>query len=151
MPIERLRHAGVRGAELERSLRFYRDLPGFEECSRSEGRGGGSAMVLGTLEPALAAVFLEREGVAEVQTLEGDEPSGDDGSAVACPPSGFQIRELAAVLDQLRAAGAQVVESSRRRDSALGSEVVLVSEPEGRRIELIDAPAGYDIWRGGDR
>lgn len=70
---------------------------------------------------------------------------------MACPPSGFQIRDLAAVLDQLRAAGAQVVESSRRRDSALGSEVVLVSEPEGRRIELIDAPAGYDIWRGGDR
>src|SRR5579862_7304896 len=149
MGIERFTHVCVRVGDLDRSLRFYRDVLGFEERSRHDGRGGPSAMMLGDPGAELHAVFLERDGtIVELQTIDGDSPAVTDGVRRGLSHIGFLVTDLPAVLVRLSDAGAAVVESSRYEDAALGSTVVFVTDPDGTRIELIAAPAGYDLWRG---
>jgi lactoylglutathione lyase len=149
MAIERFTHVAIRVGDLERSVRFYRDALGFEERTRHKGAGGPSAMMLGTPDAALAAVFLERDGViVELQTLDGDDPTAITGIQRGLSHIGFKVTDLDAVIEQLRAAGATPIESSRYRDDDLGSDVVFVTDPDGTRIELISAPESFDIWRG---
>lgn len=149
MGIERFTHVAIRVGDLDRSVRFYRDALGFEERTRHTGTGGPSAMMLGTPDAALAAVFLERDGViVELQTLDGDDPSVITGIQRGLSHIGFKVDDLPAVIADLEAAGATCIESSRYADRALGSEVVFVTDPDGTRIELIAAPESFDIWRG---
>jgi catechol 2,3-dioxygenase-like lactoylglutathione lyase family enzyme len=130
-------------------VRFYRDALGFEEQTRHTGKGGPSAMMLGTPNAALAAVFLERDGViVELQTIDGDDPSVITNIQRGLSHIGFKVDDLDGVIAQLEAAGASVIRSSRFADDELGSEVVFVTDPDGTRIELISAPDAYDIWRG---
>ena len=151
MPIRRFTHVAIRVADLDRSVRFYRDLLGFAERNRHVGAGGPSAMMLGTPGAEIAAVFLERDGtVVELQTLEGDEPSIVTGIQRGLSHIGFAVSDLPGVLRDVEAAGGRVIEASRYRDDSLGSEVVFVTDPDGTRIELIAAPEGYDVWRGDD-
>jgi lactoylglutathione lyase len=149
MPIERFTHVAIRVGDLERSVGFYRDLLGFVERTHHVGTGGPSAAMLGKLDAALEAVFLERDGtVVELQTIEGADPSVVTGIQHGLSHIGFFVTDLAGVVRNLQGGGAEVIEASRYVDPALGSEVVFVTDPDGTRIELIAAPPGYDIWRG---
>jgi len=140
----------VRVGDLERALGFYRDVLGFEERSRYSGTGGPSAMMLGNPDAALAAVFLERDGVVvELQTLDGDDPHAPTGVHRGLSHIGFAVTDLPDVLQRLTAAGAQVIEESRYGNETLGSEVIFTTDPDGTRIELIAAPEGFDLWRRG--
>src|SRR5690349_1256035 len=106
--------------------------------------------MIGDPDAALAAVFLERDGVVvELQTLEGDEPHAPTGVQRGLSHIGFAVSDLSQVLQRLTAGGAQVIESSRYRNAELGSEVIFTTDPDGTRIELIAAPEGFDLWRRG--
>jgi catechol 2,3-dioxygenase-like lactoylglutathione lyase family enzyme len=149
MAIQAMTHLAIRVRDLERSLCFYRDLLGFTENSRVEVVGAPSALLIGNPEAKLSAVFLERDGVVvELQQLEGV-----DGRCVGVNLGyshiGFRVTELAALLDALRAAGAEVLEGSRYEDETFGSEVIFVTDPDGARIELIAIPGDFDLWRAG--
>jgi catechol 2,3-dioxygenase-like lactoylglutathione lyase family enzyme len=150
VPIERFTHVAIRVGDLDRSVAFYRDRLGFEVRTHHVGAGGPSAAMLGDPDAELEAVFLERDGtVVELQTIEGADPSVITGIQHGLSHIGFMVTDLPAVVRELRAGGADVIEASRYVDPELGSEVVFVTDPDGTRIELIAVPAGYDIWRGG--
>jgi len=150
MPIDRFTHVAIRVGDLDRSVRFYRDVLGFTERTRHLGTGGPSAMMIGNPGAELAAVFLERDGtVVELQTLEGDDPSVVAGVQRGLSHIGFKVTDLPAVIRALQEAGADVIEASRYEDPSIGSEVVFVTDPDGTRIELIAAPDDFDLWRGG--
>ena len=147
--IRRFTHVAIRVADLDRSVRFYRDLLGFTERNRHVGTGGPSAMMLGNPGAALSAVFLERDGaVVELQRLEGDDPTVVTGVQRGLSHIGFTVSHLPAALEQVRAAGGHVLESSRYVDAPMGSEVIFVTDPDGTRIELIAVPSDVDLWRG---
>jgi catechol 2,3-dioxygenase-like lactoylglutathione lyase family enzyme len=148
--IQRFTHVCVRVGDLDRSLAFYRDLLGFEERSRYAGTGGPSALMIGDPDAALAAVFLERDGVVvELQTLEGDDPRAPTGVHRGLSHIGFAVTDLPSVSRRLHAAGASTIEASRYRNAEIGSEVIFTTDPDGTRIELIAAPEGFDLWRRG--
>jgi catechol 2,3-dioxygenase-like lactoylglutathione lyase family enzyme len=148
--IQRFTHVCVRVGDLDRSVEFYRDVLGFEERSRYAGTGGPSALMIGDPDAALAEVFLERDGVVvELQTLDGDDPHAPTGVHRGLSHIGFAVTDLSQVLQRLQAAGAHVIEASRYRNEALGSEVIFTTDPDGTRIELIAAPEGFDLWRRG--
>ena len=150
MPIERFTHVCIRVRELDRSVAFYRDVLGFTEQTRYKGNGGPSALMIGNPAAALAAVFLERDGtVVELQTLDGDRDAVVTDVQRGLSHIGFKVTDLPAVIAELRRAGAEVIEESRYHDATLDSEVVFITDPDGTRIELIAAPADFDIWRGG--
>ena len=148
-PVRRFTHVAVRVADMDRSVRFYRDLLGFTERNRHVGKGGPSAMMIGNPDASLSAVFLERDGaVVELQTLDGDDPQVVTRVQRGLSHIGFTVTDLAAMLRDVQAAGGTVIESSRFSDPSLGSEVVFVTDPDGTRIELIAVPEEFDVWRG---
>jgi lactoylglutathione lyase len=149
MAIQAMTHLAIRVRDLDRSLCFYRDLLGFTENSRVEVVGAPSALLIGNPEAKLSAVFLERDGVVvELQQLEGV-----DGHCVGVNLGyshiGFRVTDLAALIEALQAAGAEVLEGSRYQDETFGSEVIFVTDPDGARIELIAVPGDFDLWRAG--
>jgi catechol 2,3-dioxygenase-like lactoylglutathione lyase family enzyme len=149
MPVQAFTHVAIRVRDLDRSLRFYRDLLGFTDNSRVDVVGAPSALLIGDPDAKLSAVFLERDGVVvELQRLEGVD-SEVGGVHLGLSHLGFRVTDLPGLTDTLRSAGAEVLEHSRYRDEALGSEVVFVTDPDGVRIELIAVPAAYDLWRSG--
>lgn len=149
MGIRQYTHVAIRVSDLERSVCFYRDLLGFTERSRYEGVGGPTAMMVGDPQAELAAVFLERDGaVVELQQLEGVD-ARNDHVGLGLSHIGFKVTDLSAVTATLQAAGAQVLEHSRYRNDDYRSEVVFVTDPDGTRLELIDVPAEFDLWRSG--
>jgi catechol 2,3-dioxygenase-like lactoylglutathione lyase family enzyme len=144
VPIEYLAYVAIRVSDLERSLRFYRDLLGFREVSRFELEGASpSAQLMGLDELSVRARFLERDGTRiELQFL--DLPAGR-----ALPPARAQlglshlavrVSDFEATLARLVAGGAVFLEASRFSHPGLGSEVAVVEDPDGVRIELIQMP-----------
>ncbi len=142
-------HLAIKVRDLDRSVQFYRDLLGFAENSRVEVVGAPSALLIGDPDAKLSAVFLERDGVVvELQQLDAVQGRAE-GVNLGLSHIGFKVSGLGALTDVLRGAGAVVEEASRYRDAALGSEVVFVTDPDGVRIELIEVPEAYDVWRAG--
>ena len=85
MPIQFVSYVASRVSDLERSLRFYRDLLGFREISRFELEGPSpSAQLMELDELSVRARFLERDGTRiELQFL--DLPAGRALPAVRAP------------------------------------------------------------------
>ena len=124
MPLERFTHIAIRVGDLERSLGFYRDALGFVEQSRYDGNGGPSALMIGDLDAAISAIFLERDGVTvELQTLAGDDPTVSTTVQRGLSHIGFKVTNLQAVMAQLERAGASVIPSSHYRNTEFASEV----------------------------
>ena len=136
-------HTGVCVADLERALRFYRDGLGFREVSALELSGEPSATLLGLPGVALRARFLERDGV-RIELLHYPAP----GALAASGPGAmnapglthlsFRVADLDAALAAQRALGARVLADTRIRQR--GTQAVFVADPDGTRIELIEAP-----------
>lgn len=144
MSIQYLSYIAIRVSELERSLRFYRDLLGFREISRFELEGPSpSAQLMELDELSVRARFLERDGTRiELQFL--DLPAGRALPAVSpqlgLSHIGLRVDDFEATLARLVAGGAVLLEASRFSHPGLGSEVAVVEDPDGVRIELIQLP-----------
>ena len=134
----------IRVSDLERSLRFYRDLLGFREISHLELDGPSpSAQLMELDELSVRARFLERDGTRiELQYL--DLPAGR-----ALPPArpqlglshiGVRVSDFEATLARLVAGGAVLLEASRFSHPGLRSDVAVIEDPDGVRIELIQMP-----------
>ena len=63
IPIQRLTHVGIGVSDLERSLRFYRDLLGFAPEHELEVEGEPTDTLLRLRGTKLKAVYLARDGV----------------------------------------------------------------------------------------
>ena len=62
MTVQRLSHIGICVSDLERSVRFYRDVLGFEEMSRLQVKGAEAERLLQLAGGELQAVYLQRDG-----------------------------------------------------------------------------------------
>lgn len=144
MSIEYLSYIAIRVSDLDRSLPFYRDLLGFKEISRFELEGPSpSAKLLGRDEVSVRARFLERDGTRiELQYL--DLPASAElprpRAQLGLSHIGLRISDFEKTVAKLVGGGAQLLEASRFSHPDLGSEVVIVEDPDGVRIELIEMP-----------
>ncbi|MAG33680.1 MAG: hypothetical protein CL908_22610 [Deltaproteobacteria bacterium] len=147
MSIEYLSYIAIRVADLDRALRFYRDLLGFKEVSRFELDGPSpSARLLGRDEVPVRACFLERDGTRiELQHLELpadaalSRPQGPRAQ-LGLSHIGLRISDFEKTVAELVRGGARVLKASRFSHPGLGSEVVIAEDPDGVRIELIEMP-----------
>ena len=144
MGIQRVGHLGICVADLPRSLRFYRDLLGFRELSRLEVAGTETDRLLGLQNVKLSAVYLERDGMrielldfASPELLEAPAPR--PMNQLGLTHLSVRVKDLGAVVDELRSAGVQVLEATRISVAA-GSAAVFVTDPDGTRIELVEIP-----------
>jgi lactoylglutathione lyase len=144
MPIQCMAYVAIRVADLERARRFYRDGLGFAELSRLEVSGGSpTARLLGLDELEVSALFLERDGTR----LELQQLALPAGRALPAPRAqlglshlALRVQDLDAVVASLVVAGGRVLEESRFARADLRSRVVVLEDPDGTRVELIEMP-----------
>ena len=154
MNVQRLSHIGICVAELERSVRFYRDALGFRELSRLAMEGAAPERLLGLAGGKLEAVYLERDGTRiellhypVAGHLEGESP---------CPMNrlGFthlslRVANVDTVVAAVTATGGAILTESRIDNEAWRSSAVFVTDPDGLRIELVQAPGDPNKLPGG--
>jgi len=154
MPVRRLTHLGICVSDLERSVRFYRDVLGCREVGRLELEGGAAA-VLNQLEGCtLHAVYLERDGW-RLELLAFPTP-GTLGPAAPRPMNqlglthlSFRVDDLDDVCARLEAAGGAILPATRIGSADAPVRVVMAHDPDGTRLELIEGPGDPDARPGG--
>jgi glyoxylase I family protein len=154
MTIQLLTHLGICVSDLERSVAFYSKVFGFEEVGRLEPDIGLTSHVLEIPDTRLQAVYLERDGW-RIELLYFASP-GHTGPDTARPVNqlglthlSFRVTDMAGVLAQVEACGGGIRPESQAALSDDGSaSVVFVVDPDGTRIELIDAPGDPNALPG---
>ena len=144
MSIHRLSHIGSCVSHLATSVSFYRTL-GFEELSRLTVQGQQSAQLLAIEGGALQAVYLERDGTR--LELLYYPTAGHRQDAVPCPMNrlGFthlslRVEQIDETITRVEEAGGTVLAETRVDNPDWHSSAVFVTDPDGLRIELLQAP-----------
>ncbi len=145
MPIEAFSHVGVCVADLDRSIAFYRDALGFEELHHMSVRGADAARLLALDDVELEAVYLRRDGVVVellaygapgVERVDTPRPMNRAGLTHLS----LRVSDFDAVLVRIEAHGGHVLRDTETRQPAYDMAVVFVTDPDGARIELLQAP-----------
>jgi catechol 2,3-dioxygenase-like lactoylglutathione lyase family enzyme len=144
MAIERVTHVGVCVSDLERSIDFYRHRLGFQYLSRIHLVGEPSDSLLALQGVDLHAAYLERDGF-RLELLGFVSP----GSEPLVPPRrmnhlGFthlslRVTQLDEMVERLREEGVQVFDRTRIDIPARGSAAVMITDPDGLWIELVQS------------
>ena len=145
MAVKRLTHLGICVSDLERSVAFYRDGLGFRELGRLDVAGEEASRLLGIACVKLEAVYLERDGT-RIELLfypERTEPAAPEPVAMNRPGFthlSFRVDELDAAADAIVACGGRVLAETRVDNPRFQAKAVFASDPDGTRIELVEAP-----------
>jgi len=145
--VQRFSHLGLCVADLPRALAFYAEGLGFREVSRLEIAGEAAETLLALPGVVLEAVYLERDGL-RLELLHYRRPA--DTAADAAPPRpmnapglthlSLRVEDLDAVAEALAGLGGRVLRDTRTHNPALRAGAVFVLDPDGTRIELVEAP-----------
>jgi catechol 2,3-dioxygenase-like lactoylglutathione lyase family enzyme len=149
--VARLHHTGYTVSDLERSLRFYRDLLGCEVVATQEKQGGYLAAIVGYPDAHVRMAHLrapESDHIIELfQYLApaSGRPAGsrlepcDVGTSHLC----FLVSDLAAIYERLRAAGIEVFSGPVEIDTGInaGGSSLYLRDPDGIPMELFQLPA----------
>ncbi len=153
MNVQRLSHIGICVADLTRSVRFYRDILGFAELSRLQMKGPQPERLLDIAGGALQAVYLERDGT-RIELIYYPE-AGHQKNDTPRPMNrlGFthlslRVADLDAIVAAIVQAGGTNLADTRIDNPAWGSKAVFVTDPDGLRIELIQAPGDPNALPG---
>ncbi|MCR9093837.1 MAG: VOC family protein [bacterium] len=141
--IHYMMHIGICVADLERSIRFYRDGLGFRESGDLTVAGEPTATMLDLpSDMHLDAVYLDREGF-RIELLSYPRP-GTVGEAKARPMNqlglthfAFRVDDLDAAIARVEAHGGALIEGSRIQNEEFGSDLCYVTDPDGVRLELV--------------
>jgi lactoylglutathione lyase len=146
-------HVGICVSDLERSRRFYRDVLGFKEVAELRIGGAPTDTLLGLPGMELHALWLDRDG-RRIELLHYPQP-GAVGPAEPRPMNqrglthlALRVSDLDGVLAALRAAGGQVLESTRVANPEYRARLVFATDPDGTRIELVEAPGDPTLAPG---
>ena len=146
MPVDRIVHVGICVSDLERSVRFYRDVLGFEDRSELVLEDDPTTQRLLEIPDAwLVARYLERDG-HRIELLHYPkpgavgEPEAREMNRLGLTHLALRVSGLDALLERIEAAGGRVIEQSRSSNPGMRAEVVFVTDPDGTRIELVESP-----------
>jgi catechol 2,3-dioxygenase-like lactoylglutathione lyase family enzyme len=153
MAIVQLLQVSLCVRDLDRAVRFYRDLLGCRATADLAFEGAAPAASLGLRAGGFRSVLLERDGmrlelIAFSESAGATEP-GDVQSSIApnCPGLShvtFVVDDLQATLQSLRDRGVAVREETFV-EQAGGVATCLVRDPEGLLVLLYQRPAGVAV------
>ena len=143
MNVHRFSHIGICVSELERSLRFYRDVLGFQEVSRLAMKGEITERLLEIAGGELQAVYLQLDGTC-IELLYYPA-AGHTAGATPRPMNqlglthlSLKVKDLAAVVAAIEQAGGLHLEHTLI-DLESGSKAGFITDPDGLRIELVQS------------
>jgi len=154
MAVLRMAHIGICVTDLERSVRFYRDLLGFAHRSALRVQGEPSDTLLRLRGVDLEAVYLERDGT-RIELLHYAAPAAV-GDGRPRPMNGRGLTHLSLRVDSveetvatLRAAGTHVLDDTLIEMPDFGAAAIFVADPDGTLIELVQSPGDLEAPPGG--
>ncbi len=140
-------HTGITVSDLDRSIRFYRDLLGCEVSVPVRAEGPFFEAITGVPGCQIDVAFARMPGHA-IELLCYRNPPGRTSTLRACDP-GFmhvclKVAELEQVVALVRSAGFQAVGAIQRAEGGPvdGIKVVYVRDPDGVVLELVEEPPG---------
>jgi glyoxylase I family protein len=145
MSFLRLSHIGICVSDWQRSLRFYRDVLGFNYLSELQVAGEPTNTLLQLDNVELRAIYLERDGT-RIELLHYGSPGhrGDGGSRpmnqLGLTHLSLRVDNLAATLAELQKAGVLILERTRIDIPAFEAAAIFITDPDGTLIELVQAP-----------
>ncbi len=153
--IQGIHHTAISTGDLERALRFYRDLLGFEEVfssawevgteevDRIVGLKGSSAQVV-MLRAGNACIELFQYATPHPKPSEVDRPVCDHGITHIC----LQVTDIDAEYARLQAAGMRFHCPPQARS---GIRVTYGRDPDGNVVELLEVtePESMPVVRAG--
>lgn len=157
MDTPRLTHVGICVSDLDRSVRFYRDVLGFKERGALNLRGE-PVDKLNQLEGVkVRTVFLEQEDGGRLQLIAFRSP-GWVGPQTARPMNqiglthlAFRVADLDAVCERIRAAGGDLLPATRiEQPGDAPTRVIMALDPDGVRVELVQRPGALEAVPGGE-
>ena len=136
--IGRINHVGVATASIEKSLEMYRDLFGATDVTH----------VGPMAEQGVSVAFVNLAGGAQIELI---EPYGENSpitAFLAKNPNGgqhhvcFEVADIYAARDDMRAKGATVLGTGEPRIGAHGTPVIFVHPKNtgGVLVELMETP-----------
>ena len=135
-------HLGLCVADLERALRFYCDGLGFTsaEAYPIGNEWGNSLEVEG--EVKLTSHFVRKDGMA-IELLHYESPGvigepSQHRNQLGITHLSFWVADVAAATARLVDCGGTVLEGTRATGDM---ELVFLADPDGTRVELMQAPA----------
>jgi len=144
LPLQRFTHIGICVSDLERSLRFYRDLLGFTWEHALDVEGEPTDTLLRLKNTKLHAEYLLRDGV-RIELLHFANPPAPARPERPLNQYGlthlsFRVADMDAVIAALRKAGERVLDETVIRFPEWQSAACFVVDPDGQLIELVQAP-----------
>jgi catechol 2,3-dioxygenase-like lactoylglutathione lyase family enzyme len=144
IPLLRLTHVGIAVSDMERSLRFYRDLLGFQYEHELRVAGEPSDTLLRLRDVDLHAVYLVRDGV-RIELLHFASPPAPPARARPLNERGlthlsFRVADLEETIGALRAARERVLDETIIRFPEFQSAACFIADPDGQLIELVQTP-----------
>lgn len=140
--IRHVHHTGVSTPDLDRALRFYRDLLGFEvvaQFTKPPGSPGMDAMLALPGVGFRAALLKLGRTMIEVFEFHAPEPRRADGARPVCDHGlthlCLQVDDVKAEYERLSAAGMVFHCAPQAGD---GASFVYGRDPDGNAIELIE-------------
>jgi catechol 2,3-dioxygenase-like lactoylglutathione lyase family enzyme len=153
MNSHQLTHIGICVSQLERSVRFYRDVLGFEEVSRLEMQGAVTERLLDIAGGALQAVYLKLGGT--VIELLYYPAAGHIAVEVPRPMNRLGLSHISlsvadpdAVAQAIAHNGGTILDRTRFAHEGV-TRALFVTDPDGMRIELVRARSGTSATPGG--
>lgn len=147
MAATRFSHRGICVADVDASIRFYRDALGFEAQENHE-RLDGAWLDAGTDIPgaALRAQMLRDPAGLTIELLYFHAP-GADGPRACRALNQFGLTHFAvnvddmdAAIDRIRSAGGEVRQDTRVYYDVNDAGIIYVTDPDGVRVELVRSP-----------
>lgn len=145
MAIQCIAHIGICVSDLERSRRFYRDGLGFKEVAKLRTSSGPTNQLLQMKDADLQAIFLERDGL-RIELLNYLAPGCTAGerprpmNQLGLTHMAIRVDDMDATIAALARAGATPIQGTLIDNPEFQARAAMVVDPDGTRLELIQAP-----------
>jgi glyoxylase I family protein len=143
--VQMLTHIGLCVADLDRARAFYTDVLGFVEVGDLRISGATVDALLGLANADVDAVYVERDGF-RLELIRYRSP-GHRGEAEPRPMNllglthlSLRVADLDAVGARIEKAGGRVLPETRGAHPERGTRFLMAIDPDGIRLELIEAP-----------
>jgi catechol 2,3-dioxygenase-like lactoylglutathione lyase family enzyme len=144
-------HVGITVSDLDRSVRFYRDVLGFEVTKPVQVSGPFFENVTGVPGCVIDVVFARGLGHI-IELLCYRQPKDRKASTLRSCDPGFwhlclKVRDIEQVVRAIRAAGFEALSEVQTAEDppVKGLRVVYARDPDGVGLELIEEPPGLTL------
>jgi catechol 2,3-dioxygenase-like lactoylglutathione lyase family enzyme len=145
MSVKMLTHIGICVSDLGRARSFYTEVLGFKEVGGLLTSGETVDALLGLAGVDVEAIYLERDGF-RLELMHYRSP-GHQGQAQPRPMNllglthlSLRVADLDAICARIEAAGGRILRETWQELPGRNTRVVMGTDPDGTRLELIQAP-----------